>query len=65
MEAYRRGTLRLRDPRQLTVEPEDTVPPPVLRHWPHHSDVAYDIAVNDLARRLRQVPAHRRTPGRE
>ncbi|MBQ1051304.1 hypothetical protein KBX50_22890 [Micromonospora sp. C51] len=44
---------RLRDPRGLTVPPDDTVPPPVNRHWPYHTDEAYEAAVRDLAGRLR------------
>ncbi|MFY1575186.1 hypothetical protein ACN26Z_09880 [Verrucosispora sp. WMMD703] len=44
---------RLRDPRGITVPPDDTVPPPVNRHWPYHTDEAYETAVRDLAGRLR------------
>ncbi|WBB89350.1 hypothetical protein [Verrucosispora sp. WMMC514] len=44
---------RLRDPRGITVPPDDTVPPPVDRHWPYHTDEAYEAAVRDLAGRLR------------
>ncbi|MEG3637063.1 hypothetical protein [Micromonospora palythoicola] len=44
---------RLRDPRGITVPPDDTVPPPVDRHWPYHTDEAYETAVRDLAGRLR------------
>lgn len=44
---------RLRDPRSLTVPPDDTVPPPINRHWPYHTDEAYEAAVRELAERLR------------
>ncbi|SFC50168.1 hypothetical protein SAMN05216284_10529 [Micromonospora sediminimaris] len=44
---------RLRDPRGITVPPDDTVPPPINRHWPYHTDEAYEAAVRDLAGRLR------------
>ncbi|GLY25925.1 hypothetical protein [Micromonospora sp. NBRC 101691] len=43
---------RLRDPRALTVEPDDTVPPPIHQHWPYHTDEAYAAAVRELAARL-------------
>ncbi|MFD1084147.1 hypothetical protein [Micromonospora andamanensis] len=43
---------RLRDPRGITVPPDDTVPPPVNRHWPYHTDEAYEAAVRELAGRL-------------
>ncbi|WP_107074860.1 hypothetical protein [Micromonospora sp. MH33] len=40
--------VRLRDPRALTIDPADTVPPPVERHWPYHTDPHYQAAVQDL-----------------
>ncbi|MBG6065484.1 hypothetical protein [Micromonospora ureilytica] len=40
--------IRLRDPRSLTVDPLDTVPPPVERHWPYHTQAAYQLAVREL-----------------
>ncbi|SCL28757.1 hypothetical protein GA0074692_2600 [Micromonospora pallida] len=43
---------RLRDPRALTVEPDDTVPPPIQQHWPYHTEEAYAAAVRELAARL-------------
>ncbi|WP_433532144.1 hypothetical protein ACQPYA_08900 [Micromonospora sp. CA-263727] len=43
---------RLRDPHGVTVAADDTVPPPIERHWPYHTDAAYEDAVRDLAGRL-------------
>ncbi|MFI9529037.1 hypothetical protein [Micromonospora rosaria] len=43
---------RLRDPRAVVVDPDDTVPPPIDRHWPYHTDRAYEAAVRELAGRL-------------
>ncbi|GIJ80325.1 hypothetical protein SAMN05443287_101436 [Micromonospora phaseoli] len=43
---------RLRDPRGITVPPDDTVPPPINRHWPYHTDEAYEAAVRELVGRL-------------
>ncbi|MFF0468644.1 hypothetical protein ACFYPX_14575 [Micromonospora zamorensis] len=43
--------IRLRDPRSLTIDPADTVPPPIERHWPYHTQAAYQVAVRDLADR--------------
>ncbi|XTZ15475.1 hypothetical protein ACQSSU_29330 [Micromonospora echinospora] len=43
---------RLRDPRGLTVDPDDTVPPPIHQHWPYHTEEAYAAAVRELAARL-------------
>ncbi|WP_348773829.1 hypothetical protein [Micromonospora sp. WMMD964] len=44
---------RLRDPRSLTIEPADTVPPPIERHWPYHTQAAYQRAVHELIDRSR------------
>ncbi|GGM35181.1 hypothetical protein GCM10011608_19750 [Micromonospora sonchi] len=43
---------RMRDPRAVTVPPDDTVPPPIERHWPYHTDPTYEAAVRELAGRL-------------
>ncbi len=43
---------RLRDPRGITVEQDDTVPPPINQHWPYHTDPTYEAAVRELAGRL-------------
>jgi len=43
--------IRLRDPRSLTIDPADTVPPPIERHWPYHTQAAYQVAVAELAGR--------------
>ncbi|MFJ6198929.1 hypothetical protein [Micromonospora sp. NPDC092111] len=40
--------VRLRDPRDVTVDPADTVPPPVERHWPYHTQAEYQAAVREL-----------------
>ncbi|MET8348427.1 hypothetical protein [Micromonospora sp. NPDC005206] len=45
--------IRLRDPRSLTVDPTDTVPPPIERHWPYHTQGAYQAAVRTLTDRSR------------
>lgn len=41
--------VRLRDPRSVTIDPADTVPPPVERHWPYHTQPEYQAAVRDLS----------------
>ncbi|WP_446215204.1 hypothetical protein [Micromonospora sp. IBHARD004] len=41
--------IRLRDPRSVTIDPADTVPPPVERHWPYHTQPEYQTAVRELA----------------
>ncbi|MER5454322.1 hypothetical protein ABT008_06035 [Micromonospora sp. NPDC002389] len=43
---------RLRDPRAVVVDPDDTVPPPIDQHWPYHTDRGYEAAVHELAGRL-------------
>ncbi|WP_117669900.1 hypothetical protein [Micromonospora sp. MW-13] len=40
--------VRLRDPRAVTIDPADTVPPPVERHWPYHTQAEYQAAVREL-----------------
>ncbi|RLP94131.1 hypothetical protein EAD89_04795 [Micromonospora sp. BL4] len=45
--------IRLRDPRSLTIDPADTVPPPIERHWPYHTQAAYQVAVRELTERSR------------
>ncbi|MFJ8689710.1 hypothetical protein [Micromonospora wenchangensis] len=45
--------VRLRDPRNVTVEPADTVPPPVERHWPYHTQPQYQAAVRHLVDNIR------------
>ncbi|WP_328654050.1 hypothetical protein OG598_09435 [Micromonospora sp. NBC_00330] len=43
--------IRLRDPRSLTVDPADTVPPPIEGHWPYHTQAAYQVAIRELTDR--------------
>lgn len=33
----------------MTIDPADTVPPPVERHWPYHTQPEYQAAVRDLS----------------
>jgi hypothetical protein len=40
--------VRLRDPRGVTIDPTDTAPPPLERHWPYHSQTAYQSCVRVL-----------------
>ncbi|MFE9913747.1 hypothetical protein ACFYPG_01205 [Micromonospora sp. NPDC005553] len=40
--------VRLRDPRSLTIDPADTVPPPIEGHWPYHTQAAYQVAIREL-----------------
>ncbi|TCB87391.1 hypothetical protein E0H26_28965 [Micromonospora zingiberis] len=47
---------RLRDPHAVVVDPDDTVPPPINRHWPYHTDREYEGAVRELAGRLPAPP---------
>ncbi|MGW3890591.1 hypothetical protein ACWD69_18040 [Micromonospora chokoriensis] len=44
---------RLRDPSSLTIDPADTVPPPIERHWPYHTQAAYQLAAHELIDRSR------------
>jgi hypothetical protein len=44
--------VRLRDPVSLAIDPADTVPPPLERHWPYHTRTTYQTAVRDLADRI-------------
>jgi hypothetical protein len=46
---------RLRDPRGVTIDPMDTVPPPIEGHWPYHTDRQYEEAVAEVARMLQTV----------
>ncbi|RLK26153.1 hypothetical protein DER29_4173 [Micromonospora sp. M71_S20] len=45
---------RLRDPWDVVAPPSDSVPPPILGHWPGESDVRFAAAVEELADRLRR-----------
>ncbi len=47
---------RLRDPRDVVLPPGDSVPPPIIGHWPGESDPRFTAAVADLAGRLRARP---------
>ncbi|MEU3453577.1 hypothetical protein ABZ671_08230 [Micromonospora sp. NPDC006766] len=49
--AARSVDVRLRDPRAVTIDPADTVPPPIERHWPYHTQPEYQAAVRELAGR--------------
>ncbi|MGY0007505.1 hypothetical protein [Micromonospora sp. I033] len=44
--------VRLRDPSSLDIDPMDTVPPPLERHWPYHTQETYQTAVRQLADRI-------------
>ncbi|MEU5943158.1 hypothetical protein ABZ807_29245 [Micromonospora sp. NPDC047548] len=63
--------VRLRDPRAVTIDPADTVVPPVERHWPYHTHAEYQAAVRELAdcaggdgqRRVTGGPNRTGTPG--
>jgi hypothetical protein len=37
----------------VTVEPYDTVPPPIQRHWEYHTDPAYAEAIRKLVQLYR------------
>ncbi|MFF4810193.1 hypothetical protein ACFY03_18490 [Micromonospora chersina] len=50
---------RLRDPGDVVAPPHDTVPPPVVGHWPGESDPRFGEAVGELADRLRTGAAGR------
>ncbi|MEU4639469.1 hypothetical protein [Micromonospora sp. NPDC023814] len=54
--------LRLRDPHAVTIDPADTVPPPVERHWPYHTQPQYQAAVRDLADRAASSSPSLRSP---
>ncbi|PZG19122.1 hypothetical protein C1I95_12210 [Micromonospora craterilacus] len=45
---------RLRDPWDVVPSPGDSVPPPIIGHWPGESDPRFEAAVVDLAGRLRE-----------
>ncbi|GIJ23690.1 hypothetical protein [Micromonospora lutea] len=44
---------RLRDPVDVVPPPGDSVPPPIVGHWPGESDPRFAVAVAELAGRLR------------
>ncbi|MDG4757724.1 hypothetical protein [Micromonospora sp. WMMD710] len=44
---------RLTDPEDVVAPPSDSVPPPILGHWPCESQEAFALAVRDLMARLR------------
>ncbi|MEV2239299.1 hypothetical protein [Micromonospora sp. NPDC049891] len=44
---------RLRDPVDVVPPPGDSVPPPIVGHWPGESDRRFETAVAELAGRLR------------
>ncbi|MEV1145066.1 hypothetical protein [Micromonospora sp. NPDC049799] len=46
---------RLRDPWDVVVPPHDSVPPPILGHWPGEFDPRFAEAVRELADRLRRA----------
>ncbi|MGN9809130.1 hypothetical protein ACTMSW_07210 [Micromonospora sp. BQ11] len=46
---------RLRDPWDVVVPPHDSVPPPILGHWPGETDPRFAEAVRELADRLRHA----------
>ncbi|SCG75001.1 hypothetical protein [Micromonospora inositola] len=43
---------RLRDPRDVTLEPSDTVPPPIEGHSQYHADEQFDAAVREQVAQL-------------
>lgn len=44
--------IRLRDPRSVTIDPADTVPPPLERHWPYHTQAAYQTSIRELTEQI-------------
>ncbi len=44
--------IRLRDPRSVTIDPTDTVPPPLERHWPYHTQTGYQKSIRELAEQI-------------
>ncbi|GIJ11446.1 hypothetical protein ACFFMR_18030 [Micromonospora andamanensis] len=48
---------RLRDPVDVVPPPGDSVPPPIVGHWPGESDRRFATAVTELASRLRGRPS--------
>ncbi|MFI6263097.1 hypothetical protein [Micromonospora sp. NPDC051006] len=44
--------IRIRDPRDLVPEPDDTVPPPIEGHQPYHNQKAFRDALRELAAQL-------------
>ncbi|SCL52878.1 hypothetical protein GA0070604_2659 [Micromonospora eburnea] len=57
--------VRLRDPRAVAIDPTDTVPPPVERHWPYHTQPEYQAAVRHLAEQARQASTDNPVAGPE
>ncbi|WP_456181787.1 hypothetical protein [Micromonospora sp. I033] len=56
---------RLRDPANVVAPPSDTVPAPIVGHWPGESDPRFGDAVRELVDRLRDAgpaPPTRRAP---
>ncbi|MGC5018816.1 hypothetical protein [Micromonospora sp. DT47] len=51
--------IRLRDPRSLIIDPTDTVPPPIERHWPYYTQPAYQTAVQELAAQACEAKSNR------
>ncbi|MGS2618741.1 hypothetical protein ACVCAH_30065 [Micromonospora sp. LZ34] len=49
---------RLRDPWDVVAPPSDSVPPPILGHWPGETDERFGDAVRELAERLRRQAPH-------
>ncbi|MFI7080758.1 hypothetical protein ACIBO1_25975 [Micromonospora sp. NPDC049903] len=52
---------RLRDPVDVVPPPGDSVPPPIVGHWPGESDPRFSAAVAELAARLRARARHAAT----
>ncbi|MEW2385210.1 hypothetical protein AB0873_24425 [Micromonospora sp. NPDC047707] len=46
---------RLRDPSDVVIPPDDSVPPPIVGHWPGEFDPRFAKAVRELADRLRRT----------
>ncbi|MFU8852823.1 hypothetical protein ACNAW0_17820 [Micromonospora sp. SL1-18] len=63
--AARSVDIRLRDPRAVTIDSDDTVPPPVERHWPYHTQPEYQAAVRELAGRAGQADTDNPAAGPE
>ncbi|MER6591096.1 hypothetical protein ABT214_04395 [Micromonospora purpureochromogenes] len=51
---------RLRDPWDVVIPAGDSVPPPIVGHWPGESDERFAAAVRELADRLRGREASER-----
>ncbi|MFU8871604.1 hypothetical protein [Micromonospora sp. SL4-19] len=57
--------VRLSDPRAVTIDPADTVPPPVERHWPYHTQPEYQAAIQELIDRSSPSSGNSPTGGPE